>query len=162
MEKEQLLNYVAPCSLLCYTCTAFRSGPVSECAHKLYIYLDGFCEMCGENMTEEERGTWYAQFDEFHGTLRCLSGVCPGCRKGPGMGCIEGCVVPSCAKEHGVDFCAECSAFPCQKAEEFFAAHSEKVMQAWKNGSRRLQEIALEAYFEEKRGISHYLHYKEQ
>ena len=35
MEKEKLLDCVAPCSLLCYACPSFIDGPVSECAKKI-------------------------------------------------------------------------------------------------------------------------------
>lgn len=30
----------------------------------------------------------------------------------------------------------------------------------WENGSKRLREIGLEAYFEEKKSVSHYVSWK--
>lgn len=161
MEKQMLLDLTAPCSLLCYTCTGFKDGPVGECARKLYTYLDGFGEMRGSFMAEGEREAWNAQFAEFRGTLQYIGGVCPGCRKGRGPGCIADCPVPECVKEKGVDFCGECPEFPCAKARDFFTAQNPRICAAWEAGSRRIAEIGAEAYFAEKKDCSHYLHYKD-
>ena len=162
MEKEKLPDYVAPCSLLCYTCMGFKDGPISECAKKLYIYTEGICEFRSAHMSEEQREEWHSFFHEYHDTLKNLSGTsCPGCRNNPvSCSAFEGCVIPACVKERGVDFCAECDAFPCQKARDFFAARDEELSRVWENGSRRLKEVGMDAYFEEKKDISHYIHYK--
>ena len=154
MEKQKLLELTAPCSLLCYTCTAYKDGPVGECARKLYSYLDGFGEMRGQFLSEEGRKTWMAQFVEFCSTLQHIGGVCPGCRMEAGPGCIQGCPVPGCISEKGVDFCGECPEFPCQKAGDFFTAQNPRIAAAWEAGSRRIAEIGAEAYFEEKKGCS--------
>lgn len=161
MERDELLNFVAPCSLLCYTCTGFKDGPVTECAKKLYTYLNGFGEMRGTNMQPREREEWLAEFEKFHNTLQYVGGVCGGCREGRGSGCIEGCVIPDCVKERGVDFCAQCSEFPCEKAAEFFKTCGGAVRSAWESGSVRLKEVGLENYFQEKKIVSHYIHYKQ-
>lgn len=162
MNNETLLDYVAPCSLLCYTCTGFGKGPVTESARKLHCYLEGFGEMRGAHMSGKEQEDWLAYFDGFRNTLTQICGTCPGCRKGPGDGCIEGCVIPACVRERGVAFCAECGVFPCEKARDFFAAYDERIGRVWEAGSRRLREVGPEAYFKEKRHISHYMHYKEE
>ena len=44
MEKEKLLNHIAPCSLLCYTCTAYAEGIICQSANTLLHHLDGICE----------------------------------------------------------------------------------------------------------------------
>ena len=161
MKQEKLLDRIAPCSLLCYTCTGFRDGPVSACAGQLSVYLEGFCEMRATYLSEDARKAWRSQFDEFHNTLKHMSGgSCPGCRKGPGPGCIHNCFIPDCAKAHGVDFCAECKEFPCREAADFFAARDGRLRHAWEDGNRRLQELGAEAYFKEKEHTSHYIHYK--
>ncbi len=71
-------------------------------------------------------------------------------------------MIPSCVQERGIDFCAQCSEFPCEKARVMFDGHDDKIGGAWEEGSRRLREIGLEAYFAEKKDVSHYLHYKEK
>lgn len=143
MEKQKLLELTAPCSLLCYTCTAYKDGPVGECAKKLYSYLDGFGEMRGQFLSEEGRKTWMAQFVEFCSTLQHIGGVCPGCRMEAGPGCIQGCPVPGCISEKGVDFCGECPEFPCQKAGDFFTAQNPRIAAAWEAGGSLKSALKL-------------------
>lgn len=163
MKKEKLLHYIAPCSLLCYTCLALKDGAFSECSPRLSGYCEGVCEFLSLNMPEDERDKFHLFFNEFQNALKQLSGgMCHGCRNVPSSkkGCIKGCVIPDCAQERGVDFCAECNEFPCQKAKDFFATHSNKITKIWEDGSKRIKEIGIEAYFEEKKNLSHYIHYK--
>lgn len=169
MKNEQILKYVAPCSLLCYTCLAFKDGAFSECAPRLSAYSEGVCEFLaqtyGSQMSEEEREKHHSFFNEFHNALRQLSGgFCQGCRNDSSdkRGCIEGCVIPACVKDHEVDFCAQCDEFPCQRVKDFFITQGEKFIRVWENGSRQIQEVGIDAYFEQKKNASHYLHYKEK
>lgn len=159
-DKAGYLDLIAPCSLLCLTCTAYKGGVIGECARKLHTHLEGFAEMRGTYMNDAERAQWYAQFDEFRATLCHLGGVCPGCRQGRGPGCIDDCPVPDCARARGVDFCAECDEFPCDRARAFFAALDERLACVWEEGNLRLREIGVPAYFAEKKDASHYQHYK--
>lgn len=41
MDKKSLLEKVAPCSLMCYTCTAYEKGIICESENTLLKYLDG-------------------------------------------------------------------------------------------------------------------------
>jgi hypothetical protein len=133
----------------------------------VYNYSDGWDEFWSALLPEEEREEWHKWFNTFQNTLQYLGGAsCPGCRNNPpsnkdGWGCLEGCVIPACVKERGVDFCAECDEFPCQKAKDFFTT-PEMTSSYWENGSRRIKEVGIEAYFEEKKDVSHYIHYKKK
>jgi hypothetical protein len=69
MEKEKLLDCVAPCSLLCYACPSFIDGPVSECARRLHNYWDGFCEFKSKYLSEKECRAWHSEFKAFDDTL---------------------------------------------------------------------------------------------
>jgi len=165
MEKEQLLDHIAPCSLLCHTCMSRKGGLSSEGAKNVYKYSDGWGEFYSALLPEEKREEWHREFDTFQSTLQFLGGaLCPGCRNDPPSnkdgkwGCLEGCPVPICAKERGVDFCAECGEFPCQKGKDFFAAG----VIGWERGNGRIKEIGVEAYFEEMRDVSHYIGFKKK
>ena len=160
--SQNLPDFVAPCSLLCYTCTGFSEGVVARCAQALHRHLDGFGELRGSGMEPAQREEWDRYFADFRGTLGFLGAAsCPGCRKGAAQGCcIPGCPIPSCAKERGVDFCGECPDFPCEKAGGFFAAQGSGLRKVWEDGSRCLREIGAADYFEEKKDSSHYLHCK--
>ena len=162
MDKQQLLHYVAPCSLFCYTCPALKDGAVSECAQKLCNYLEGYYDFNDENIPEKYR-SWLPEFESFYKKLEGYTkSRCPGCRDNPspGAGCVEGCVVPSCVKEHEVDYCAECSEFPCQKAKDFFLTLNIVIERDWELGNKRIKEIGIEEYFNEKKEVSHYISYK--
>lgn len=161
-SKQDLLNYIAPCSLLCYTCPALKDGAISECAVKLCNYFEGYYDFNDANIPEQYRW-WLDEFESFHKKLeKYTASKCPGCRNNPisGLGCIEGCIVPKCAKMHGVDYCAECSDFPCEEAKDFFANINMIIGQDWENGNKRIIEVGIERYYDEKKNISHYISYK--
>lgn len=167
MEKDDLLRYVAPCSMLCYTCLSFMDGGFSKYGPQFEAYCEGVCEFFAHvsNMTEEEEERHYSFFNEFNNTLdKLCGGSCHGCRNNMKLKsqCLEGCVVPDCVIEHGVNFCGECNEFPCQKAKEFFNTVNDKIETIWENGSSRIKEIGGNDYFEEKKGVSHYLHFKDK
>lgn len=162
MEREDLLKCVAPCSLLCLICTAHKDGPITNSAKALHTYLEGFDGLLCKNMPKEAAEGFSKEFQGFRDTLLNFTGAsCHGCRAEPSLkaGCIEGCVIPQCSKAHGVDFCGECGDFPCEIAKAFFEERDPLVEEAWETGSSRLREIGEEAYFEEKKSLSHYLHY---
>lgn len=161
MEKELLLNYVAPCSLLCYTCPALKNGAISQHAAKLCGYFDGYYDFNDAFIPEQYR-SWLTEFDSFYKSLgKYKDRPCPGCRNNPSdTGCIDGCVVPLCVKEKGIDFCAECTEFPCQKAKDFFLTVNNTIGRDWENGSKRIAEVGIDRYFEERKNISHYISYK--
>lgn len=162
MDKQKLLHYIAPCSLFCYTCPGLKDGAIAECAHRLCQYFEGYYDFNYENIPEQNR-SWLNEFDSFYKKLDGYTNAeCPGCRNNPypGAGCINGCVVPGCAKEHGVDYCAECSEFPCQKAKDFFATVNNVIAKDWEYGSSRIREIGIENYFNERKATSHYISYK--
>lgn len=158
----ELLNYVAPCSLLCYTCPAYKDGVISKCASKLCNYFEGYYDFNDANLPEKYR-SYLDEIKTFYNKLeKYTKRPCVACRNNPssGTGCIEGCVIPSCTKEHNVDFCGECSDFPCKKANDFFAKINNTILSDWKNGSQRIKEVGIRQYFEEKKDVSHYISYK--
>ena len=66
------------------------------------------------------------------------NGLCPSCREGGGN---PRCQVRVCAKEKGVEMCASCENYPCEKFKDFFknypmlerdnAVLREQGMDAW-------------------------------
>lgn len=164
MTRKELLGYIAPCSLLCYTCPGLKDGAISQCAKKLCGYFEGYYDFNESNLPEENR-SWLADFEKFRVRLGGYTqSDCPGCRNSPvpGQGCIPGCVVPECAERHGVDFCAECGEFPCENARAFYRTVNDVIGEDWERGSRRIREIGMEAYFEEKKETSHYISYRKE
>lgn len=162
IDMRDLLNYVSPCSLLCYTCPSYKDGAISKCASKLCNYFEGYYDFNDANIPEEYR-SWLGEFKAFYNKLeKYTTRSCAACRNNPspGTGCIEGCIVPACAKERNVNFCGECSDFPCEKAKDFFTKINDIIVSDWLKGSQRIKEVGLRQYFEEKKDVSHYISYK--
>lgn len=90
MDREELLHYVALCSLLCYTCPGLKDGAISECAQKLCNYFEGYYDFNYDNIPKQNR-SWLNEFEEFRNKLSGYTKAnCAGCRNHPlsGAGCI--------------------------------------------------------------------------
>lgn len=161
-SRAELLSSVAPCSLCCMTCPGFRSGEVAKRARALHTLFEGYYDFNDANIPAEYRSR-LDEFKEFDAELsRYTSASCPSCREieGSAAGCIENCYVRLCYKQKGVDFCADCPDFPCGAAREFFDGINAVIASDWEKGSRRIREIGAEAYYAEKKNVSHYISYK--
>ena len=78
--------------------------------------------------------------DKFWSFLKGMvdPGICSSCREGGGN---PGCAVRICAKEKGVEICALCEIYPCDKFMAFFKGYpvlehdnlllKEKGIEAW-------------------------------
>ena len=76
MGKEELLNYVAPCSLLCFTCTAYAEGIICQSANALLHHLNGVCEFNQiHNLNAVSNTKTFLSELEIYG-----AGLCAGCR----------------------------------------------------------------------------------
>ena len=47
MDKAELLARIAPCSLLCHTCSAYADGVMAELSRELLHYTQGVAEFEG-------------------------------------------------------------------------------------------------------------------
>ena len=162
MTKEQLLDRVPPCGLVCYTCPGFKDGAIKAHSEALLKLNEGFREFLDKHLSEEYRYV-LKEHDQYIAKLKKDSGAaCPGCRKidGKGPGCIKGCFISACAKEHDVDFCGECGEFPCGKVEKS-DLYSEIAKKDFYAGSLLIKQYGAEKFFEMKKDTSHYIGHAE-
>ena len=155
MTEEQLLDCVPPCGLMCYTCPGFCDGAIRDHSTALLKLREGFREFLGK------RDTNLTEYDQYIERLKADSDPsCPGCRKSDskGLGCIKGCFIAECAKEHSVDFCGECIDFPCKRIEES-NLYGEEAKKGFYEGSLLIKEHGALEFFERKKDISHYMNY---
>ena len=155
-EKEQLLDNVGPCSLLCYTCPAFMRGIIPELSNKLINYFEGYYDFQVENFPEEYK----SRAEVTREFIKNLSGYtqpkCEGCRnKDDSVTKIRGCFILRCSIEQGVDFCGECSMFPCEKVDTNL--FNPTLYERWVRGNRRIREVGVAQFFEEEKRKSHYI-----
>ena len=120
-SREQLLDFMAPCSLLCFSCPAFVRGIVCELSGKLLNYFEGFYDFLARHLPEELKSK-AEEVKSFEERLQDYAQpACDGCRKNRNPACsVRGCFIAECTKEHGVDYCGECDAFPCRKVDGQF------------------------------------------
>ena len=157
MTDEQLKNAVAPCGILCYTCFGYIDGGIPDHAKKLLElyrgWYSGHVTGYGDDPTPEQK----EKLERIRIFIEMLKELtlegrehCDGCHKREGKhgGCIPGCIVPDCTKEHGVDYCAFCPSFPCEK---------EIPYGGWLDANRYIKEHGLAEFFETHKNRAHYL-----
>ena len=78
--------------------------------------------------------------EEFWRFLKSVSEerACVSCQDGSGN---PGCAVRICAKEKGVEMCALCECYPCEKFEEYFKSYP-----ILKSDNNFLREKGIEAW----------------
>ena len=112
-EEEPLdKNYVCYCGLYCENCAV--KAKVEPAALVLYTEMKhaGFDEIVH----------MIPGGSEFWPFLKGMAegGVCVSCRDGGGN---PGCAVRTCAKEKGLELCALCGSYPCEKFIPFFEGY---------------------------------------
>lgn len=154
MNRMELLEKIAPCSLMCYTCGAYKNGIICKTAKQLLCYMDGVKEFY-----EKHEAVQNENYNIFYEELKNYStGSCFGCRNKEHHGCsIEGCFILACVDEHGVDFCGECMEFPCSKTISLF---EEEVYKQWLSGNQEIQKNGIEDFWKKNCEKPHYQAYK--
>ena len=148
MEAKDLLNAIAPCGLVCYTCTASSDGIIRSLSAQLLAMLEGY-EAFAERFSGFEPRL--NKYPEFLDVLRLLSEAkCQGCRSGKCP--MPGCPISPCVAEKDLDYCFQCDAFPCDKAD----AMPRELRLAWLMHNRRLRKIGVVAFWEEMKDKPHY------
>jgi len=123
-------KYICYCGLYCV-----------NCAVKVKI------EPAAKTLQEEMKKAGFEEIiqfipggDKFWQFLKGMvdPGVCVSCKGGSGN---PGCAVRICAKEKGVEMCALCDSYPCDKFEAFFEGYP-----VLKNDNLLLKEKGIEAW----------------
>jgi hypothetical protein len=147
MNRDALLEKIAPCGLVCHTCVAAKAGIVRQHGQALLTFLESFDQYAERLSAYEPR---LKSYPDFLAVLQLIGEAsCEGCRDGVCR--FPGCEIAPCAREKGVDFCYECDSFPCDKAD------FEPLLKVkWLTANGRMKEIGAKAYFEEVKDSTHY------
>jgi hypothetical protein len=123
-------KYICYCGLYCENCAV--KVKIEPAAKTLYEEMKkaGF----------EEIIQFIPDGDKFWAFLKGMTepGVCISCREGSGN---PGCQVRPCAKEKGIEICALCGDYPCEKFEQFFGNYP-----VLKSDNQLLREKGREAW----------------
>ncbi|HOY85002.1 MAG: DUF3795 domain-containing protein [Candidatus Cloacimonetes bacterium] len=140
MDIKLTLKDIAYCGLNCRLCNLTTILP-DAAAKLLGIMRDDGWELYGPEL--------YPEFAEFWKVLADLSGLkesCPMCKGGCGN---PECVFRICARDKGLELCADCPDYPCQPLQDFYAGHYAKLAV----NNERIREIGLEAWLEEQQQL---------
>ena len=150
MNLNQIKNRLAPCGLSCEKCFAFTEGPIKNHSTELKKYLGNF-DIYAQRFTIIVGEFAFAKYLEFKELLHYFANVnCPGCRK-TDCQLYKGCNVKKCYKEKKVDFCFQCSEFPCNNT-----GFDQHLYERWVKINSKMKEIGVEDYYNETKGIPRY------
>mgnify|MGYP001555099664 CR=1 FL=1 len=148
MNRQEILNQLAPCGLNCNKCMANESGQIKHHSQKLKKLLgnfEGYAKRFSKFMPI------FNQYNEFKELLNFFTiGSCNGCRAGDCK--YPNCGAAKCYQEKKIDFCFECNEFPCDKTN-----FDENLKERWIKMNNRMKEIGVEKYYDETKDLPRYV-----
>ena len=144
VEREltyvDILGRLAPCGLDCQRCVMCADGVIQRSAAELTTALEGF-----ENMAPRvtAHAPALAGYQQFRDVLHFFADAsCTGCRGGGSS--LPFCSARRCFKEQGVDYCFQCSEYPCDRNE-----YPQNLEERWRTVNDRMREVGVEEYYRE-------------
>ncbi|HEX3020072.1 MAG TPA: DUF3795 domain-containing protein [Chitinispirillaceae bacterium] len=142
MDYTEVLGQLAPCGLDCGRCVRFKNGDLARAAKTLEKGLQGFGNMVERMAQHNPELKGYSQFEAILNIL--AKADCIGCRQGS-TNCLPTCTIRTCFKKKGVDFCGECTDFPCDQSP-----FPGPLKQRWIDMNQKIKVIGAESYYEEQ------------
>ena len=143
MDYEFIKTRLSPCGLHCGKCFAFSEGDISRLSKELKDNLGNF-DVYAERFVNLLDEPLFQKYPEFKDVLDYFSsGKCRGCRKEK---CVlfKSCRVRACSENKQVDFCFQCTEFPCDHT-----GFDEHLQKRWELINRQMKEGGVEAYYDE-------------
>lgn len=143
MKETEIKDRLAPCGLHCGKCFAFIGGDIKKHSSNLTIELGNF-DIYAERFIDLLEEPKFGNYPEFKELLSYFSTVdCKGCRKEK-CKLYKNCKVRVCVEEKNVDYCFQCSEFPCNKTGFDENLHKRSI-----HINNRIKEIGIEKYYNE-------------
>ncbi len=150
MDIEFIKTRLAPCGLHCGKCFAFIDGDIKNYSNKLKeslgdfdIYAKRFVDLIDEPL--------FNKYPDFKSLLAYFASAgCAGCRKEQ-CKLFKDCKVKECHVKQGVDFCFQCSEFPCDHTGFDQHLHQRSI-----DINKRMKEIGVESYYNEIKDKARY------
>ena len=150
MTYAKIINKLAPCGLNCAKCFAYDKGNIKKLSidlqtnlGKFDIYANRFVELLDEPSFKN-----YPDFKEMLNYFACVE--CKGCRNDE-CKFFTACQVKQCSKDHSVDFCFQCSEFPCSKH-----GFDEHLTQRWIAIQNKMEKSSVEDYYKDIKDLPRY------
>ena len=140
LPYERILERLAPCGIDCGRCVMRVGGVVQRAAAGLADAVEGFDNMAARMA---EHAPALGGYDRFKQVLGLFAGApCAGCRAGGST--LPFCAARTCFKEQDVDFCFQCSLYPCYRN-----SYPELFAETWRKNQDRMREVGVERFYEE-------------
>lgn len=148
--NEIIKKHIAPCGLHCGGCFAFNGGNIQKHSTELIkslgnfdVYAQRFVTMLDEPVFEN--------YQSFKMMLHYFSEAkCNGCRE-QACALFKSCHVRDCFREKGVEFCFQCTSFPCEQT-----GFDEHLQKRFISINEKIRKIGIENYYEEIKDVPRY------
>jgi hypothetical protein len=143
MEYDEVKSRLAPCGLHCGKCYAFVDGDIKKLSNQLKDSLGDF-DVYASRFAELINGFIFNKYSDFKELLLYFASVdCKGCRNEK-CKIYKDCKVRDCFEKKEIDYCFQCSDFPCNNTG--FDQHLQKRSVDINN---RMRVIGVENYYNE-------------
>lgn len=135
---EQAVRDLAPCGNDCSRCVSYENSKIVLLSKELNENLRNF-----ENMAKKIKSFMpiFNHYEEFLAILKHFSkGSCPGCRYSDKPICQ--CSINKCHKKQKVDFCFQCSKYPCNPT-----TYNESLSKIWKENNDDMKNAGIENFY---------------
>ena len=143
MKFDDIKNKLAPCGLHCGMCFAFVDGDIKKASERLKESLGNF-DIYARRFVELLNEPLFKKYPEFKELLSYFASVeCNGCRK-ESCKLFQGCKVRACHLEKKVDYCFQCSEFPCSNT-----GFDQHLYTRFIAINTRMKDVGVKKYYEE-------------
>lgn len=144
---NQAVKDLAPCGLDCSRCVSYKNGDVVRLSSELKQALIHFDKMAEVTKKFNPVLNHYA---DFLAILEYFSnGQCEGCRST--LKPSPGCSIRTCHKQHNVNFCSECSSFPCTPN-----TYNPNLAQTWLENNQSILKDGVDAFYLQQKSKPRY------
>ncbi|MCJ7446233.1 MAG: DUF3795 domain-containing protein [Bacteroidales bacterium] len=143
MDYDLIKNRLAPCGLHCGKCFAYTDGAIRKSSIHLKKALGNF-DVYAQRFVDLIDEPVFKKYPDFKELLTYFTIVeCKGCRKEK-CKIFKDCKVRDCHEMREIDFCFQCSDFPCDNTGFDQHLHKRSV-----DINLRMKEIGVEKYYDE-------------
>lgn len=144
---EQAVKELAPCGNDCSRCASYANSKIVLLSKELKENLINF-----EHMAEKSKDFMpiFNYYKEFKDILNYFSsGNCKGCHFTDKPECQ--CSISSCHKSENVNFCFECSKYPCSPT-----TYNKSLLEIWKLNNDKMKKYGVENFYIEQKSKPRY------
>ncbi|NFV13911.1 DUF3795 domain-containing protein [Clostridium sporogenes] len=135
---KKAVKDLAPCGNDCSRCANYENSKIVLLSKELSESLEGF-----ENMAERIKDflPTFKYYEQFSLILNHFSqGNCKGCRFSDKPICQ--CSINVCHKKKKVNFCFECSKYPCSPT-----TYNKSLTKVWRDNNDYMKKIGVDNFY---------------